>query len=248
MKTIRASIRIFMFAASTLGAYVIWFVGNLLIPNKVYWRQMIFNGWTWTFTKICGMKIEIIGTPPKPPYFLVCNHLSYADMAALRQAVVGVFVAKSEILTWPLAGAIIKSMGTVFIDRTNRRDIPRAGRQIIERLDAGEGVIVFPEGTTSKGEDVLPFNSSFLQFAAESDVPVSYAAVTYRTPDGAPPASTYVCWWEDISFFAHIWRMFKLSGFTTVINFGEAPIKNTDRKALAAELRQKVSDAFIPVV
>ena len=109
-------------------------------------------------------------------------------------------------------------------------------------------MIVFPEGTTSKGEEVLPFNSSFLQFAAESDVPVSYAAVTYRTPDGAPPASTYVCWWEDISFFAHIWRMFKLSGFTTVINFGEAPIKNTDRKALAAELRQKVSDAFIPVV
>ena len=248
MKTIRASIRTLLFAASTLGLYAIWFLGSLVIPNKIYWRQVIFDKWTWSFTKISGMKLEIIGTPPTPPFFLVCNHLSYADMAALRQAATGVFVAKAEILTWPVAGSIIRSMGTVFIDRANRRDIPRAGRQIIERLDAGEGIIVFPEGTTSKGEEILPFNSSFLQFAAESDVPVSYAALTYRTPDGGPAASTYVCWWEDISFFAHMWRLFKLPGFTAVVSFGEGPITNRDRKALAAELRQKVSERFIPVI
>ena len=236
-----------MFAASTLGAYVIWFVGNLLIPNKVYWRQMIFNGWTWTFTKICGMKIEIIGTPPKPPYFLVCNHLSYADMAALRQAVVGVFVAKSEILTWPLAGAIIKSMGTVFIDRTNRRDIPRAGELIVERLDNGEGVVVFPEGKATNGEDVDPFNSSFLEFAAQGDIPVSYASITYSTPDGETPANQAACWWEDISFFAHLWRLFKVSEYTATITFGEQPVVNPDRKLLAAELRQRVADSFVPV-
>lgn len=247
MKTIRASIRTLLFAVSTLGLYAVWFLAGLFIPNKIYWRQVIFDKWTWSFVKISGMKLEIIGTPPKPPFFLVCNHLSYADMAALRQAATGVFVAKAEILSWPVAGAIIRSMGTVFIDRTNRRDIPRAGQAIIERLDAGEGVIVFPEGTTSKGEEILPFNSSFLQFAAESDVPVSYAALTYRT-DGGPLASTYVCWWEDISFFEHMWRLFKLPGYTAVVSFGEEPISNKDRKALAAELRQKVSEKFIPVI
>jgi len=194
------------------------------------------------------MKLEIIGTPPKPPFFLVCNHLGYADMAALRQAATGVFVAKSEVNDWPVAGTIIRNMGTVFINRKNRRDIPRAGRQIIERLDAGEGVIVFPEGTSTKGETVLPFNSSFLQFAAESNVPVSYAALTYRTPDGEPPASNYVCWWEDISFFAHLWRLFTLSEYTAIVTFGEEPITNNDRKALAAELRQKVAEKFIPVL
>jgi 1-acyl-sn-glycerol-3-phosphate acyltransferase len=139
-------------------------------------------------------------------------------------------------------------MGTVFINRTNRRDIPRAGKEILERLDAGEGVIVFPEGTTSKGETILPFNSSFLQFAAEGKVPVSYCALTYRTPSGGPPASTYVCWWEDISFFAHMWRMFSMPQYTAIVNFGEQPITNHDRKALAAELRQKVADKFIPVL
>jgi len=248
MKLLRAAIRTILFVISTFGLYSIWFVGRLAIPNRIYWRQVIFNRWTRSFAKISSMKLEIIGTPPKPPFFLVCNHLGYADMAALRQAATGVFVAKSEVNDWPVAGTIIRNMGTVFINRKNRRDIPRAGRQIIERLDAGEGVIVFPEGTSTKGETVLPFNSSFLQFAAESNVPVSYAALTYRTPDGEPPASNYVCWWEHISFFAHLWRLFTLSEYTAIVTFGEEPITNNDRKALAAELRQKVAEKFIPVL
>ena len=139
-------------------------------------------------------------------------------------------------------------MGTIFIDRTNRRDIPRAGEQIIERLDAGEGVVVFPEGTSTKGETVLPFNSSFLEFAARAQIPVSYAAISYRTPPGELPASLAACWWEDISFFAHLWRLFKVREYTAVINFGEEPVVNPDRKVLANELRRRVAEKFIPVL
>lgn len=248
MKFLRALVRTILFTTATLGLYLIWFVVNLFIPNKVYWRQVIFDRWTWSFVKFSGMRLEVIGTRPKPPFFLVSNHLGYTDMAALRQAVTGVFVAKSEVLTWPVAGSIIRNLGTVFIDRQNRRDIPRAGKQILERLESGEGVIVFPEGTTTKGETVLPFNSSFLHFAAEGNVPVSYAALSYGTPAGEPPASDYVCWWEDISFFAHMWRLFSLPYYTATVTFGEEPITNHDRKALAAELHQKVIEKFTPVL
>lgn len=248
MKKIRSAIRMFMFAASTLSVYTVWWVGQFLVPNKVRWRQLAFRWFTGSFVKISGMKIEVIGTPPKPPFFLVCNHLSYADIGALAVVAKGVFVAKKEISGWFLAGRVTRDYGTIYIDRRNRRDIPRAGNQIIERLDAGEGVIVFPEGTSTKGEEVLPFNSSFLQFAAERDIPVSYAALSYRTPEGGPPACDYVCWWEDIGFFAHMWRLFTLPEYTAVINFGEEPITNHDRKALAAELRQKVAEKFIPVL
>jgi 1-acyl-sn-glycerol-3-phosphate acyltransferase len=147
------------------------------------------------------MKIEVIGTPPKPPFFLVCNHLSYTDMAALRVAANGVFVAKSEINTWFLAGRIVRDLGMIFIDRENRRDIPRAGVEIMKRIESGEGVIVFPEGTSTKGDEVLPFNSSFLEFAARCDIPVSYAAISYRTPADEPPASLIACWWDDPSTY-----------------------------------------------
>ncbi|MEP6947078.1 MAG: lysophospholipid acyltransferase family protein [Acidobacteriota bacterium] len=248
MKLIRSAFRTFLFLTSTLGLYAIWWIFDWFIPNKVYWRQVIFGAWTTSFVKISKMTIEIHGTPPKPPFFLVSNHLGYTDIAALRVVTQGIFVAKREILDWFLAGRICRDMGTIFIDRSNRRDIPRAGGQIMKRLGAGEGVIVFPEGTSTKGEAVLPFNSSFLEFAAKGGVPVSYAAISYQTPSGGPPACDYVCWWEDISFFAHIWRLFKLDGYTAVVSFGEEPLTRADRKALAAELRSLVVEKFTPVL
>lgn len=247
MKTIRAAIRIVFFVTATLGLYSAWFVARVFIPNKIYWRQVIFGAWTKSFVSISNMKIEVIGTPPKPPFFLVTNHLSYTDIGALRAVAKGIFVAKSEVKEWFLAGRICRDMGTIFIDRTNRRDIPRAGELIIERLDAGEGVIVFPEGTSTKGEEVLPFNSSFLEFAARAEFPVSYASISYRTPEGEMAASRAACWWEDISFFAHLWRLFHVSEYTAIITFGDHPVMNADRKLLASELHRHVEENFIPV-
>jgi 1-acyl-sn-glycerol-3-phosphate acyltransferase len=232
----------------TFSTYFIWWIGHFFFPNKQYWRQVAFRVWARSFARIAAMRIEVIGPIPKPPFFLVSNHLSYMDIPAIRSVVEGVFVAKADIRDWFMAGKIISNMGMVFIDRQNRRDIPRAGAKIIDKLSEGEGVIVFPEGTTTKGDEILPFNSSFLQFAAETDLPVSYASISYRTPEGEMPASDAVCWWEDISFGKHLIRLFSLPRFTATLNFGEEPVLSTDRKKLAGELRERVRERFIPVL
>ena len=247
MKYFRAAFRFPLFLIATFGLYSIWLIGSFFVPNKIFWRQIIFRSWAHSFVWISGMKFEIIGTPPRPPFFLVSNHLSYTDIPAFRAVCETVFVAKADIEGWFLAGRIVRDMGAIFINRENRRDIPRAGAKIIERVENGEGVIVFPEGTSTKGEKVLPFNSSFMEFAAKNDLPVYYASISYKTPPGETDAGDAVCWWQDISFMAHIWRLFQVREFTAVINFGEEPIKNANRKELARELQEKVREKFIPV-
>ena len=168
MKYIRAFIKIILFFASSFGLYGVWFVADFIIPNKQYWRQLIFRTWGRWFVRIAGMEVEVIGEKPKPPFFLVSNHLGYADIPVLRAVIESVFVAKKDIEGWFLAGKIVRDMGMIFINRENRRDIPRAGAEILDTLRDGEGVIVFPEGTSTNGEKVLPFNSSFFEFAAKN--------------------------------------------------------------------------------
>lgn len=248
MKYIRAAIRFMLFVFATFGLYGVWFVGSFIIPNKTFWRQFIFRLWAQFFVKISGLKIEIIGTPPKPPFFLVSNHLGYVDIPLLRAVCEGVFVAKAELDSWFLAGKIIRDMGQIFINRQNRRDIPRAGQEIIKKLSDGEGVMIFPEGTSTKGEEVLPFNSSFLEFAARTDIPVFHVSISYKTPDNEKPASETVCWWDDTVFIVHLWRLFQLREFTAVLNFGNEPVLNPNRKELARKLWEKVNEGFIPIV
>ena len=248
MGSIRASIRFVAFVLFSFAVYFLWWMGSWVLPNQQLWRQVIFHWWSRSFALIAGMEIEIIGDPPKPPFFLVCNHLSYVDIPALRLAANGIFVAKSEIKDWFLAGKMITHMGNIFIDRKNRRDIPRAGAQVIEKLNQGEGVILFPEGTSTKGEAILPFNSSFLEFAASTDLRVSYAALRYVTPADGPTPSERVCWWDDTGFLKHLWLLFSLPSFKAVITFGQEPVVNTDRKELAARLHRRVEEAFIPML
>lgn len=249
MKTIRAVIKFAAFFVLTFGIYSLWifsvFMGE---ASKRRLREFIFHNWARGFVRIANCKLEIIGTPPAPPFLLVSNHVSYFDVATIRSAARGVFVAKADIDGWFIAGTMVRNMGMIFINRENRRDIPRAGAKIIEALERGEGVIIFVEGTTSNGKQTLPFKSSFLEFAAAKDLPVHYASVSYQTPADEPPASEAVCWWREESGFGdHLFDMFKLRSFEGTVTFGTETIHSPDRKELTNKLQNAVNEQFVPV-
>tara|TARA_R100001143_G_scaffold63515_2_gene71257 strand:+ start:52577 stop:53236 length:660 start_codon:yes stop_codon:yes gene_type:complete len=203
--------------------------------------------WGKMVIKLFSMEIRLEGTPPKPPFFIVSNHLSYLDIPIYSAFIETTFVAKAEIRRWPVVGFMASTLGIIFIDRKKRSDVKRVNNLIASNLNDKQGVILFPEGTTSPGMEVLRFRPSLLEHAAISNIDVSYSTIRYETSKGDLPAYKSVCWWGNISMLKHLFFLSKNRKVVVDIRFGSETIKNNDRKILAMELHNKVSSLFEPV-
>lgn len=252
MRTARAFFRIGLIGLWTAVCLTICAACNLLRrrdPRRhIVWRGRIVSRWARGVARLVGMRITVNGTPPSPPFVLVANHLSYLDVILLQTQVQGVFISKAEVKTWPVIGLMTRVAGTLFIDRTSRRDLFRVNALIEEALDRGDGVVVFPEGTSSKGDRVYPFKASLLDLAARQRHAVTWAAIHYQTPPGETLAHLAVCWWGDMTFADHVLNVLKLPFFEAALVFGDKAVQETDRKALARKLTQQVQSYFSPVV
>lgn len=209
------------------------------------WSETILRAWARCSAWTLGMRVRVEGTPPKRPFLLVANHLSYVDVLVLGSQLGCVFVARGDVGSWPFIGRMCRAGGTIFVRRDSKRDLARVISQMEEALNRDRSVVLFPEGTSSAGDQVLPFRPSLLEVAAGSR-PVWYASLSYETPKSAAPAGTAVCWWGDMTFVDHLIRLFALPGFEARLRFGQEAIQAGDRKELAAKLHQAVSGQFRP--
>src|SRR5699024_4460813 len=250
--TVRAGIRLVLFFILSLTTVVLVGAGNLLLRTfsrgwAVSWKNCIIGLWARLMCTILNIDIQLEGNPPEPPFFLVSNHLSYIDVIPLWLLTKGTFIAKSEVSTWPFFGWATRILGVIFIDRNMRRDVQRVNKLIASSISDRQGVMIFPEGTSTNGTDVKVFHSSLLQYPAEEYMPVSYVTLSYRSGNAERPASQHICWWDDMPFFGHFWELLKLSGFEVSVIFGEKPVRERDRKRLADRLRERIKKDFVPV-
>ena len=138
--------------------------------------------WCKRLLKIFGLHLTVEGGEllPSTPYLLVSNHISWIDIHVINAFKPVRFVAKSEVASWPIFGWMAKQLGTVFI----RRDSARHARQVVDQMAdvlKTESVCIFPEGTSSSGESVLPFKPNLFEPAAISDTPVWSLAISYHS-------------------------------------------------------------------
>jgi 1-acyl-sn-glycerol-3-phosphate acyltransferase len=251
LRALRASLRLAGFAGWTAACFVAWIVSRAALPlsERAALRAhfAITRAWARGLARVSGMRVEISGRPPRPPFFLVCNHQSYVDIVVLWTELRGLFLAKSEIARWPVLGLLARSTGTLFIDRRRKSDLARVLPLLERALAAGYGVIVFPEGTSSAGDDVLPFKPSMFEVAARGGLPVYCAALAYATPPGSPSARSAVCWWGDMTFWAHLWNFLALPACRARLSFSAQPLSSDDRKELARRAWAAVDAEFRPL-
>ncbi len=250
MRTLRALWRILAFVVVNLTLLLIFLLVKLFIFNNpdryTRWRKFMVRIWAQSIAWIFNATVVVEGKRPKAPYFLVSNHLSYFDIIAYYTQLQCIFVARADVRNWPFFGVLTRSVNTLFIDRTLKKDVVRVNKLIDEAMDKFGGVMFFPEGTSTKGEELAPFKAPLFEMAAKREAPVSCAYLRYDgSSKDAPPHRT-ICWWDDTSFPLHVWRLLKTTKIVATISFIPGTIKSNDRKVLARETFEKIQQNFKP--
>lgn len=251
MRKAIAIIKILVFITFTILNYIFFGVGLIVLKlsGRSYepWRNRCLKFWGKYSMKCLGVTIEIEGKPPEPPFFLVSNHLSYIDVPVYYYALKSTFVAKSEIKHWPVVGPMARTLGIIFIDRKRKRDVHRVNTIIADKINIHQGVVLFPEGGTSPGDEIMPFRPSLLQHPVEANFNVHYAVIRYETGEKDQPARDTVAWWQDISLMEHFIGLASNRSITATVTFGQKSLKHDDRKILAGKLQNEVKKVFIPM-
>ncbi|MDK9695885.1 MAG: 1-acyl-sn-glycerol-3-phosphate acyltransferase [Siculibacillus sp.] len=200
-----------------------------------------------------AVRIEVKGTPiTDRPLLVTPNHSSWLDIPVIASLMPISFVAKAEVAEWPLFGLFAKLQRTVFVDRTRRTATGSAATELGTRLSEGDCMVLFPEGTSWRGDEVLPFRSALLGAARSAilhggheRVWVQPMTIAYKRLGGLPigrAERARVGWYGDTELSGHLWGIFLAGGLDVEVIWGEAlPYdETTDRKKLAATLEAAV--------
>jgi 1-acyl-sn-glycerol-3-phosphate acyltransferase len=188
-----------------------------------------------------GFDVHVEGQLPTGPAVLVANHLSYIDPLVLGTLAPICPVAKGEVARWPVIGSGARSLGVLFVRRGDVASGALALRGALRALDAGVSVLGFPEGTTSAGEDVLPFRRGLFGVARIASVPVVPIAVRYPSPE--------LCWVGDTWFLPHYLRTAMRDRTAVVLQIGAAirPTPEASAVELAEAARASIRSMIGPL-
>ena len=204
-------------------------------------REMRVQAWSLQFLALWGIHLRVQGQPVAAgPALLVANHISWLDILVIHAARYCRFVSKSDIRDWPIVGPLATGSGTLYIERTSRKDALRMVHDMADAMKEGDVVAVFPEGTTSDGRELLPFHANLIQSAIAAEVPVQ--PLSLKFVDARSGEMTLApCYIGDDTLVGSVWRTLKAPPITAVVCFGEPQAaEGRDRRQWASDLRAAV--------
>lgn len=221
---LRGVFRLTCYVSLTLFLLPFYFVALALkITPIIRWMPVVYHRMVCF---ILGIKVKVNGRRSDvTPTLYVCNHVSYLDIEVLGGLVPGSFVAKAEVATWPFFSTLAKAQRTIFIERTSGKT-SSSRDEMMRRLDTGDNLMLFPEGTSSDGTRVLPFRSALFGVAQlrrdGKPIIVQPVAISYTKLDGIPLGRYWrplFAWFGDLDLVPHLWQMTCLGETEAVVTF-----------------------------
>jgi len=211
------------------------------------YRARFQQAWARVLCAVLGIRVEVIGDFPRGwNGLVVANHLGYADILVLGSLLPGTFISKAEVAGWPLIGFLASIAGTVYVDREDRAAAGAFAGRLKTRLLTGDNILLFPEGTSSRGESVLPFKTAPFAAVAGAEgktvIPMYIDVVEIEGKPAVGSCRDTVCWHGDAELVPHLYRLLALRGIRFRVVLGAPiPCDGRGRKTLARESRERVT-------
>ena len=201
---------------------------------------------------VMQVKMHRIGQPDaRRPLLIVANHLSWLDILVISAQFPVSFIAKSEVATWPIFGTLARLQRSVFVERARRDKTAEVNHAIASRMQQGDAMVLFAEGTTSDGTRILPFRSALIgaaQTTTAQDGQSAYVQalnIAYPEIAGLPTGRAglpFIAWYGDMDLLPHLMDFLSMESVSACITLGELRKvePGSDRKALTKELEAEV--------
>jgi len=248
------------FLKSYLIIFLIIFITILLLPVQVLLHifqkplskiiPMIYHS---IILKLLSIKIVVKGSFGGDGSLIVSNHASWIDILIISSIIKTSFVSKSEVSRWPLISWLAKLQRTIFINRNNNKELAKTANEIQDRITNNQNVVLFPEGTSSDGNRVLPFKSSIFILCELSEVskfniqPISIAYTKYNGLSMTRIERMLIAWYGDMNLLSHIYNIIRSGSFEVEVTFHNRIdiSEKKSRKDIASECEDIVRDGFL---
>lgn len=217
-------------------------------------KGRIIQTWAGKLVAWLGIKVVVTGmehvanpavhacgvTPGEKGRLVVSNHVSFLDIFTLDSVLPSGFVAKAEIAKWPVFGGIAKAVGTIFIERGNKKALLGIGANMKAAIEAGRTLLMFPEGTTSNGTGLLKLHANLFDAAAKTGADVIPVVLRYKSRGEITTAPAYV---GKTGLFECLWNVVNTPDLTVEVIVGE-PFTGEDRHSLCKKASAVMSRAI----
>ncbi|HEY7166718.1 MAG TPA: lysophospholipid acyltransferase family protein [Candidatus Binatia bacterium] len=246
-----ALLSLWAFFFGLIGLAHLW-ITALRIPNRWKIISRLSRSFIFLMRMIMNIRVTVVGDEghlERGGYVIICNHVSYVDGIVLGSLFPVLFVSKREVKSWPIIGQWVTICGTVFINRQRKGLVALLVAEISRKLKQESNILLFPEGTSTNGERMLPFQTAPLAAPLRNRSIIVPVTIAYKSVDERPISKTtrdLIYWYGDMDFLTHFWKLLSLRGAEVIVTiqpriecFRYAD-NSAGRKKLAADCYNRV--------
>jgi 1-acyl-sn-glycerol-3-phosphate acyltransferase len=233
---------------------IISFFLDLIIRNEQFKRNT-FRAFTSLASKITlkilGIHVHVKNMPKHEDLkkvLVVSNHLSYLDIINISSLFPSLYITSVEVERTFFLGFMAKMGGSLFVERRSKSKLLEEIDRIAGVLRSGNTITLFPEGTSSNGDTVLPFKGALFSTAEKARIPIQPICVKYTSIAGKPVTANnrdFVYYYGDHYFFPHLSKLFLVNDIQVTITFlPQIDIAASDRKDLVAQVHSVILNTY----